>query len=73
MEFQLLKKLWVMPSMVVNLLAWWKGKFARHKNDNWNTFLMYIMRCIWSERNAQSFEKYEALALELKLLFAFPL
>jgi hypothetical protein len=67
------KTFWVMPSTVVNLLAWWKGKFARHNNDNWKTLSLCIMRCIWNERNAQSFEKYEVLALELKLLFAFPL
>lgn len=65
------KTFWVMPSTVVNLLAWWKGKFARHNNDNWKTHSLCIMTCIWNERNAQ-FWKVWGFGIRIEASFCIP-
>ena len=60
----------VMPKMVVDLLAYWKGRFARHCNvDIWNAIPLCIMWTIWKERNYRVFEDVERSTMVVKQAF----
>ena len=46
---------WVMPSGVVELLAYWSGKFNQHRNGAiWN-MIPHCLMSIWLERNSRIF------------------
>ena len=61
---------WVMPQRVVDLLASWKGRYARHRNgDVWSVIPLCIMWIIWKEWNNQTFEGLERPSVELNLIF----
>uniref|UniRef100_A0A2N9GHH3 Uncharacterized protein n=1 Tax=Fagus sylvatica TaxID=28930 RepID=A0A2N9GHH3_FAGSY len=57
MVFVLFGVSWVMPSSVLELLACWQGRFGRHcSSEIWNAIPHCLMWCLWSERNARTFE-----------------
>ena len=52
MVFTLFGIHWVMPKMMVELLAYWKGKFGQNRNGViWMIVPHCLMWCIWLERN----------------------
>ena len=70
MVFTLFGIHWVMPKIVVELLAYWQGKFGRHRNYAiWIAVPHWLMWCIWWERNNQHFEDLERSVSDLKLFF----
>ena len=61
---------WVMPKLVVGLLACWQGWFGHHRNGHiWIIVLHCLMWCLWRERNSRCFEDNEISIPELKLFF----
>jgi hypothetical protein len=57
---------WVMPRRVLELLTSWGASFGYGlANEVWRLVLLYLMWCIWRERNAQHFEGVETSMLEL--------
>ena len=60
----------VMLKRVVDLLAYWKGRFVRHCNvDIWNAIPLCIMWTIWKERNYRVFEDVERSTMVVKQAF----
>ena len=65
---------WVMPQKVIELFESWQGMFRRHRNiELWRIVPHYLLRCIWRERNARSFEGCEHSMLEIKSFFVHTL
>ena len=61
---------WVMPKLVVGLVACWQGHFGRHRNSHiWIIVLHCLMWCLWRERNSRCFEDNEISIPKLKLFF----
>ena len=59
---------WVMPFTVLDVLASWKGSFARRsKGVIWNAVPLCLMLLIWRERNRRAFEGLERSSTELKM------
>ena len=55
---------------VVELLAYWQGRFDRHRNGHvWMVIPHCLMWCIWKEMNSKSFEDTKRSMLDLKLFF----
>ena len=51
---------WVMPYVVVELLASWQGRFGGISSlEIWNAIPHYLMWCIWRERNTRCYEGCE--------------
>ena len=70
MVFGLFGISWVMPMFVVELLAYWQGRFGRHRNGYiWIIVPHCLMWFIWDERNSRCFEESERSMPDLKLLF----
>ena len=70
MVFGLFGISWVMPMVVVELLAYWQGRFGRHRNGYiWIIVPHCLMWFIWDERNSRCFEDSECSMPDLKLLF----
>ena len=58
-----------MPKMMVELLAYWKGKFRQNRNGViWMIVSHCLMWCIWLERNNRHFEDLEKSLSDVKLL-----
>lgn len=65
---------WVMPLLVMDLLASWQGSFGRHPNAAiWKIVPQCLIWYIWRERNARNFEGCEWSIIELKSFFLFSL
>ncbi|KAG7955905.1 hypothetical protein I3843_11G097600 [Carya illinoinensis] len=61
---------WVMPKIVVNLLACWKGVQRNHQIVAvWKMVPLCLMCCIWNERNGCCFDKENARWMGLGLSF----
>ena len=60
---------WVMPARVLDLLSCWQGSLGQHQNGViWRAVPHCVMRCLWRERNARTFEGCERNIFDLKLL-----
>lgn len=58
-----------MPQMVVELLACWKGQYARRCNGEiWNAIPLGLMWILWREWNGWTFEGLEQSMLEVKFI-----
>ncbi|KAG6730525.1 hypothetical protein I3842_01G084500 [Carya illinoinensis] len=58
---------WVMPETVVAILASWTDlKGIQQIKLIWKIIPIYIMWCVWQERNEQTFENKERSMEELK-------
>lgn len=67
MVFGLFGVYWIMLKSVIDLLPAWQGRFGKHRNDIiWKASLHCVMRCIWRERNARSFEDIKRNIPDLK-------
>jgi hypothetical protein len=56
-----------MPRQVVNLYAWWIAGNTR--SVVWKMVHLYLLWCLWTERNDKSFEDCERTLEEIKSLF----
>lgn len=66
-NFQLFGIDWVMPRKVSDLLGSWRGQLGNRNVLNiWRLAPLYLMWCLWRERNARSFVDCENGLLELK-------
>ena len=60
----------VMPQSVVGLLAYWQGRFGRHRNGYiWLMVPHCLLWYLWRERNSRRFEDKERSISDLKLFF----
>lgn len=58
-----------MPQRVVELLACWKGQYARCCNGEiWNAIPLGLMWILWREWNRWTFEGLERSMLEVKFI-----
>ncbi len=70
MIFALFGIQWVMPKRVIDEFNCWQWSLVRQQNDViWKTIPHCLMRCLWRERNARTFEGCELSVVELKLQF----
>ena len=61
---------WVMPHLVVGLLAFWQGRLGRCGNEHiWIIVPHCLMWWFWEERNSRCFENNERSILDVKLFF----
>ena len=59
----------VMPHRVVDLLACWIGKFAKHQSgDLWKAIPLCLMWAIWRECNNRAFEGAKRPKMDLKMI-----
>ena len=59
-----------MPHKVIELLAFWQGKFRRHRNiDLWRIVPHILFWCLWRELNARCFENCEWSILDINSFF----
>lgn len=67
MLFQLFGVTWVMSQRVNELLVSQRGQLGNcNALKMWRLARLCFMWCLWRGRNAKSFEKCEAVMLELK-------
>ena len=65
---------WVMPRRVAEWLECWQGRMGWHQHiEIWKVVPHCLMRCIWREWNACTFEDGERNIVALKLCFFFAL
>ena len=70
MVFYLFGLQWVIPKRVIDLFSTWQGPFGKHRNIAfWKAVPHCIMRCLWCEWNARSFEGCEQSILDVKTFF----
>ena len=70
MVFGLFGVSWVMPQLVVGLLACGLGRFGRHWIGNiWRIIPHCLMWCLWKERNGRCFEDIKRSVPDLNLFF----
>ena len=51
------------------LILCWKGSFGKSSNGEiWKAIPLYLMWCLWRERNARCFEGKELILVKLKFL-----
>jgi hypothetical protein len=64
---------WVMPNSVVDLFAcWWTGGHSRSAMV-WKIVPLFLIWCLWRERNVRCFEDLDGTLEELKSFFFFSL
>ena len=70
MVLGLIRVSWVMPKLVVGLLACWQSWFGYHRNGHiWIIVPHCLMWCFWRERNNRCFEDCERSIPDRKLFF----
>ena len=60
---------WVLPRSVADTLFGWWNWLGKHSSSIWNLVPLSLMRCIWRERNWQTFEDMESTDNQLLASF----
>ena len=68
--FQSFGILWVLASMVSNLLFGWWNWLGKHSSKIWNLVPLCLQWCIWRERNQRTFEDLDSSRDQLLCSFS---
>ena len=51
---------WFIPRLIPNLLFGWWNWLGKHSSQIWNLVLLFLLWCLWKERNRRTFESLDS-------------